>query len=116
MNLSSLLLLINSFFLASSFVTEHLPFSDLYVEGGICSCIGSNPPQEYVAPDDEDVLQEENIVKQQVREGLVDPNVAVQIRGLAKTYPGTCTVGCCCKCKRTTPYHAVKVRDLLSPF
>ena len=44
---------------------------------------------------------------------MVDPSVAVQIRGLAKTYPGTLKVGCCCKCKRTTPYNAVKVKDLL---
>ncbi|GKV14092.1 hypothetical protein SLEP1_g25013 [Rubroshorea leprosula] len=56
----------------------------------------------------EDVLEEENIVKQQTREGAVDPNVAVQIRGLAKTYPGSRKIGCCCKCKKTSPYHAIK--------
>ncbi|XP_028787945.1 ABC transporter A family member 2 [Neltuma alba] len=77
-------------------------------EGGVCSCVGSVPPQEYITPDDEDVLEEENVVKQQAAECMVDPNVAVQIRGLAKTYPGALTIGCCCKCKRTTAFHAVK--------
>ncbi|XP_021286924.1 ABC transporter A family member 2 [Herrania umbratica] len=77
-------------------------------EGGICSCIGSAPPVEHVTPDDEDVLEEENLVKTQTREGSVDPNVAVQIRGLAKTYPGSRKIGCCRKCKKTSPYHAVK--------
>ncbi|KAF8005573.1 hypothetical protein BT93_K0001 [Corymbia citriodora subsp. variegata] len=76
-------------------------------EGGICSCIGSVPPSEHVAPDDEDVLQEESIVKAQAKEGLDDTNVAVQIRGLVKTYPGTTKLGCC-KCKRTSTYHAIK--------
>ncbi|XP_030473887.1 ABC transporter A family member 2-like [Syzygium oleosum] len=76
-------------------------------EGGICSCIGSVPPLEHVTPDDEDVLQEESIVKAQAKEGLVDPNVAVQIRGLGKTYPGTTRLGCC-KCKRKSTYHAIK--------
>ncbi|KAJ0106704.1 hypothetical protein Patl1_17825 [Pistacia atlantica] len=72
----------------------------------IFSCIGSVPPLEHITPDDEDVLEEENIVKQQSREG-VEPNVAVQIRGLVKTYPGTRNIGCC-KCKKTSPFHAVK--------
>ncbi|KAM2487738.1 hypothetical protein ACFX1W_039631 [Malus domestica] len=76
-------------------------------EGGICRCIGSAPPKEHLTPDDEDVLEEENLVKQQTKEGRVDPNIAVQIRGLVKTYPGTFSVGCC-KCRRTKPYHAVK--------
>ncbi|KAI6675688.1 hypothetical protein NL676_003594 [Syzygium grande] len=76
-------------------------------KGGICSCIGSVPPLGHVTPDDEDVLQEESIVKAQAKEGLVDPNVAVQIRGLGKTYPGTTQLGCC-KCKRTSTYHAIK--------
>ncbi|KHN30817.1 ABC transporter A family member 2 [Glycine soja] len=77
-------------------------------EGGVCSCIGSAPRQEQSTPDDEDVLEEENKVKQQLTEGLLDANVAVQIRGLAKTYPGTRSIGCCFKCKRTSPYNAVK--------
>ncbi|GMJ04964.1 A. THALIANA ABC2 HOMOLOG 1, ABC2 homolog 1, ATP-binding cassette A2 [Hibiscus trionum] len=76
-------------------------------EGGVCSCIGSAPPVEHSTPDDEDVLQEENLVKTQAREGIVDRDVAVQIRGLAKTYPGSRSCGCC-KCKKTAPYHAVK--------
>ncbi|XP_010256707.1 PREDICTED: ABC transporter A family member 2-like isoform X2 [Nelumbo nucifera] len=76
-------------------------------EGGVCSCTGSIPELENITPDDEDVLQEQTGVKQQVNEGAVDPNVAVQIRGLAKTYPGTTNIGCC-RCKRTSPYHALR--------
>ncbi|KAG6632961.1 hypothetical protein I3843_12G015800 [Carya illinoinensis] len=76
-------------------------------EGGICSCIGSVPQQEHITPDDGDVLEEENRVKHQTREGVVDTDVAVQIRGLAKSYPGTRQCGCC-KCKKTPSYHAVR--------
>ncbi|CAK9158689.1 unnamed protein product [Ilex paraguariensis] len=76
-------------------------------EGGICSCISSVPQFEHITPDDEDVLEEENTVKQQVSEGVVDQDTAVQIRGLVKIYPGTTKIGCC-KCKRTSPYHAIK--------
>ncbi|XP_028787947.1 ABC transporter A family member 2-like isoform X2 [Neltuma alba] len=76
-------------------------------EGGVCSCVGSVPPQEYITPDDEDVLEEENVVKQQAAECMVDPNVAVQIRGLAKTYPGALNIGCCSKCQKTA-FKAVK--------
>ncbi|KAF2315981.1 hypothetical protein GH714_040776 [Hevea brasiliensis] len=53
-------------------------------EGGICSCMGSVPQQEHITPEDEDVLEEENIVKQEAKDGLVNPEVAVQVRGLAK--------------------------------
>lgn len=81
----------------------------LFTEGGICSCIGSVPSLEHITPDDVDVAEEENVVKQQAQEGMVDPNVAVQIRGLVKTYPGSRNIGCC-KCQKTSPYHAVKVR------
>ncbi|ESW10199.1 hypothetical protein PHAVU_009G189400 [Phaseolus vulgaris] len=77
-------------------------------EGGLCSCVDSNPRQEISTPDDEDVLDEESKVKQQLTEGLVDTNIAVQMHGLAKTYPGTRNIGCCCKCKKTAPYTAVK--------
>lgn len=76
-------------------------------EGGLCSCNSSVPPLEHESPDDEDVLNEENIVKQQAIDGLVDPSLAVQIRGLVKTYPGTTKSGCF-KCKRNSPYHALK--------
>ncbi|KMZ69207.1 ABC transporter A family member 2 [Zostera marina] len=76
-------------------------------EGGICSCMSSTPAVEIVTPDDEDVIAEETAVKQQVTESDLVPNVAVQIRGLRKTYAGTTNVGCF-KCKRTPPYHAVK--------
>lgn len=84
-----------------------------WVEGGICSCFGSLPALEPITPDDEDVLEEENTVKRQLSEGIVDSNVAVQIRGLAKTYPGAWKGNsfCCCKCKKTPPYHAVRVNN-----
>lgn len=65
---------------------------------------------EHITPDDEDVLEEENMVKQQIRESIPDPNVAVQICGLVKTFPGTRKIGCCCKCQKTSPYHAIKVK------
>ncbi|KAK7836996.1 abc transporter a family member 2 [Quercus suber] len=77
-------------------------------EGGMCNCIGSVPQHEHITPDDEDVLEEENIVKLQTKEGVVDSNVAVQIRGLVKTYPGTRDCNCCCRCKKTPPYHALR--------
>lgn len=77
-------------------------------EGGICTCFRSSSQLEHITPDDEDVLQEENTVKQQVQDGVVDSNIAVQIRGLAKVYPGSTSLGCC-KCKRTPPYHALRV-------
>ncbi|XP_030937873.1 ABC transporter A family member 2-like isoform X2 [Quercus lobata] len=75
-------------------------------EGNICRCIGLEPLPELITPDDEDVLEEENLVKQQAREGIDDPNAAVQIHGLVKTYPKTIKIGCC-RCKQTPPYHAI---------
>lgn len=80
----------------------------LLLEGGICSCTSSVPPPEDVTPDDEDVHDEENTVKQAASEGVVDTNIAVQIRGLVKMYPGTTKIGCC-KCEKTSHYHALKV-------
>ncbi|CAH2043969.1 unnamed protein product [Thlaspi arvense] len=76
-------------------------------EGSIFSWIGSVPPIEHVTPEDQDVLEEETLVKQQAMDGIVDPNIAVQIHGLAKTYPGTTKLGCC-KCTKTSSFHAVK--------
>ena len=81
------------------------------LEGGICSCIGSVPSMEHITPDDEDVLQEEIIIKEQRKEGVGDPNIVVQICSLVKTYPGTTNISCC-KCKKTSPYHAIKVLNL----
>ncbi|KAK4568284.1 hypothetical protein RGQ29_003887 [Quercus rubra] len=75
-------------------------------EGNICRCIGLEPSPELITPDDEDVLEEENLVKQQAREGIDDPNAAVQIHGLVKRYPKTIKIGCC-RCKQTPPYHAI---------
>ncbi|PIN20633.1 Lipid exporter ABCA1 [Handroanthus impetiginosus] len=76
-------------------------------EGTICSCVSSVPQWESIVPDDEDVQEEESRVKQQATEGIVDSSIAVQIRGLVKIYAGTTKIGCC-KCKKTSPYHALK--------
>ncbi|CAN0901620.1 ABC transporter A family member 2 [Linum grandiflorum] len=76
-------------------------------EGGICSCQGSIPQEEHISPDDEDVLEEETMVKKDAAGGTMDADVAVQMRGLAKTYAGTRKIGCC-KCQKTSPYHAVR--------
>ncbi|KAI4374544.1 hypothetical protein MLD38_012526 [Melastoma candidum] len=77
-------------------------------EGGVCSCFsGSVPPLEHFVPDDEDVLQEEELVKSQSNLGQVDQDIAVQIRGLTKIYRGATKIGCC-ECKRTPAYHALK--------
>lgn len=83
------------------------------IEGGICSCLGSLPVLEHITPDDEDVLEEENVVKRQLSDGVMDSNTAVQICGLAKTYPGAwkANFGWCCKCKKTSSYHAVRVMN-----
>lgn len=107
-----LLFLSCSLWLNSSTLCPHLPF----VEGGVCSCFGSAQHEEHDRPDDEDVLEEENAVRQQLTQGLVDANVSVQIHGLVKTYPGAFNISCCCKCKRSTPYHAVKVKHFLLQF
>ncbi|KAK1298423.1 ABC transporter A family member 2 [Acorus calamus] len=77
-------------------------------EGGICSCIGSIPPLDDVPPDDEDVFAEETVVKRQATENMLDPSIAVQIRGVTKTYPGTTKMVGCCKCKKSAAYHAVR--------
>ncbi|RID79514.1 hypothetical protein BRARA_A02247 [Brassica rapa] len=77
-------------------------------EGSICSCFGSVPPIEHLTPDDQDVLEEETLVKKQAMDGTVVPNISVQIHGRAKMYPGTTKLGCC-KCTKTSPFHAVKM-------
>ncbi|XP_015068163.1 ABC transporter A family member 2 [Solanum pennellii] len=76
-------------------------------EGSVCSCTGSVPALDSIIPDDEDVLEEENIVKQQAMQGEVNSNVAVQLHGLVKIFPGTTKMGCC-KCERKSPFHAIK--------
>uniref|UniRef100_A0A6N2NHT2 ABC transporter domain-containing protein n=1 Tax=Salix viminalis TaxID=40686 RepID=A0A6N2NHT2_SALVM len=80
---------------------------DKVEEGGICSCTSEIPQQDHLTPDDEDVLEEENVVKNDSKEGTVHPDVAVQVRGLSKTYPGATQISCC-KCKKTSAYHAVR--------
>ncbi|ONM04752.1 ABC2 homolog 15 [Zea mays] len=77
-------------------------------EGGLFSFFGSSRPADDATPTDEDVLAEQNLVKEQAANNAVDPNVAVQIHGLRKTYPGTFSIGCCCKCSKSKPFHSVK--------
>ncbi|KAL2935162.1 ABC transporter A family member 2 [Bienertia sinuspersici] len=77
-------------------------------QGGKCGCCNSDDALDSATPDDMDVLEEENAVKQQMRSGETDPNIAVQICGLVKTYPGKLNCGCCCKCHKTDSFHAIK--------
>lgn len=86
--------------------SRHLFFLFLFAESSIFSFIGSNPLPEIIASNDEDVLEEENSVKQQAREGENDPDAAVTIYGLVKTYPKTINIGR----RETSPYHAIKVK------
>jgi len=83
------------------------------LEGGLFSIFGSSHPVDDAALTDEDVLAEENLVKEQAANNEVDPGIAVQIRGLRKTYPGSFSMGCC-KCRTTKPFHSVKVSYLLA--
>ncbi|KAJ6375673.1 hypothetical protein OIU77_000612 [Salix suchowensis] len=46
---------------------------DKVEEGGICSCTSEIPQQDYITPDDEDVLEEENVVKNDLKEGHSPP-------------------------------------------
>uniref|UniRef100_A0A7N0VH21 ABC transporter domain-containing protein n=1 Tax=Kalanchoe fedtschenkoi TaxID=63787 RepID=A0A7N0VH21_KALFE len=71
---------------------------------GLFSLEGFIPRLEPITPDDDDVLEEENYVKQQTRDGEVAPNIAVQIQGLVKSYPGKFLK----KGAKSLPFHAVK--------
>ncbi|CAN4100428.1 unnamed protein product [Withania somnifera] len=85
-------------------------------ENAPCCGSGSAPPNDSFTQDDEDVLDEENRVKQQVKEGNVDPNVAVQLQDLYKMYSRTinfschscCLLCCYCRCKIKKPHKAVQ--------
>ncbi|XP_073143573.1 ABC transporter A family member 2-like [Henckelia pumila] len=61
-------------------------------------------------PDDESVIEEENSVKQQAREGILDPDVAVQFRALTKKYNAINEKICCFhfSCKTRKPFFAVE--------
>ncbi|XP_009629715.1 ABC transporter A family member 11-like [Nicotiana tomentosiformis] len=87
-----------------------------FKENAPCCGSGSAPPLDSFTQDDEDVLVEENRVKQQAEEGNVDPNVAVQLQDLNKMYSRTislschscCLLCCYCRCKIKKPYKAVQ--------
>lgn len=72
---------------------------------------------------DEDVNQEENSIKQAARESSIEDDIAVQLRGLAKTYSKRVKIDCqrccfCCfycKCKVQKSFDAVRVRILYMP-
>ncbi|MCO5597008.1 hypothetical protein L7F22_051080 [Adiantum nelumboides] len=71
---------------------------------GACCCNGSVAiPLESTAVD-EDVVAEEQFVRDQAA-GPYDPNIAVEVCGLMKTFQGTRE---CCRCRRSPPFHAVK--------
>ncbi|OWM74938.1 hypothetical protein CDL15_Pgr021289 [Punica granatum] len=85
-------------------------------ESGIFSCFGSLPVPEQNTPDDKDVLEEETAAKAQASNRLTDPNIAVQICGLMKAYPGTKSISCCCCCgKRTVNFPKNQLFCLLGP-
>nr|XP_027124397.1 ABC transporter A family member 11-like [Coffea arabica] len=71
---------------------------------------------DHFTPDDEDVHEEEASVKKATIEGTVDPDVAVQLRSLTKSYSMALKIRChrfcfcyfCCTCKITKPFVAVK--------
>uniref|UniRef100_A0A803M188 ABC transporter domain-containing protein n=1 Tax=Chenopodium quinoa TaxID=63459 RepID=A0A803M188_CHEQI len=77
-------------------------------QGVLCGCCDSDSAYVDITPDDTDVLEEEIVVKQQMKSNEIDSNIAVQIRGLVKIYPGKLNFGCCCKCQKTDPFHAIK--------
>ncbi|KAJ8560529.1 hypothetical protein K7X08_022389 [Anisodus acutangulus] len=87
-----------------------------FKENSPCCGSGSAPPNDSFTQDDEDVLEEENRVKQQAKEGNVDPNVAVQLQDLYKMYSRTinfschscCLLCCYCRFKIKKPYKAVQ--------
>ncbi|KAJ7195011.1 hypothetical protein O6H91_Y513100 [Diphasiastrum complanatum] len=80
-----------------------------YSEGGNPCCLSSLPQisSGNVAGDD-DVAAEEESVKQQQANHIGNPNLAVQVCGLVKTFPGSTHRAGCCNTKRIPPYHAVK--------
>eukprot|EP00249_Psilotum_nudum_P021774 c28239_g1_i1 orf=514-3321(-) len=58
---------------------------------------------------DDDVAAEEALVQQQTSlDDHRNPDLAVQVCGLRKTFPGATQRRCCCKYQRTPPYHAIK--------
>ncbi|CAI9112242.1 OLC1v1012661C1 [Oldenlandia corymbosa var. corymbosa] len=77
---------------------------------------GSIAQSSHFRPDDEDVREEEDFVKQSAMQGKIDAEVAVQLRGFAKSYPKTTNLRChrfcfcifCCTCKTEKPFDAVK--------
>eukprot|EP00245_Coleochaete_scutata_P012781 TRINITY_DN5005_c0_g1_i1.p1 TRINITY_DN5005_c0_g1~~TRINITY_DN5005_c0_g1_i1.p1 ORF type:complete len:1006 (-),score=193.03 TRINITY_DN5005_c0_g1_i1:975-3992(-) len=66
-----------------------------------------------IVPDDEDVIQEMNLVKEQAKNGL-EPgtSIAIRVQGLQKWFGGGIECQCCflicCKCKKSKPFQAVK--------
>ncbi|CDP20899.1 unnamed protein product [Coffea canephora] len=83
---------------------------------------GDNNLTDHFTLDDEDVHEEEASVKKATIEGTVDPDVAVQLRGLTKSYSMALKIRChrfsfcyfCCTCKITKPF--VTVKDLWMNF
>eukprot|EP00270_Netrium_digitus_P003854 TRINITY_DN1466_c0_g1_i1.p1 TRINITY_DN1466_c0_g1~~TRINITY_DN1466_c0_g1_i1.p1 ORF type:complete len:971 (+),score=291.84 TRINITY_DN1466_c0_g1_i1:469-3381(+) len=74
--------------------------------GGCCSCNQQLPPLEISGTVDEDVAEEEVLVKRQTQEGIPE-KVAMSVQGLIKIFPGGCDCNCC-SCKRRKSFQAVK--------
>ncbi|MCL7043833.1 hypothetical protein MKW94_026562 [Papaver nudicaule] len=81
------------------------------------SCTSEVPLLDEKTPDvddDEDVVEEKRMVKEYMKDNYEMNNnskIVVQLRGLAKAYPGTIKFkrgGCFCKLTKTSTYHAVK--------
>eukprot|EP00850_Spirogloea_muscicola_P008456 SM000045S16201 [mRNA] locus=s45:178603:184208:+ [translate_table: standard] len=84
-------------------------------EGKACSCCGrrgqvARPGVEVDATDvDADVAVEKETIKEQARCGApLDPSVAVQLCGLAKTFAGSRKRTGCCRYRALPPFQAVK--------
>ncbi|MCL7030568.1 hypothetical protein MKW94_023908 [Papaver nudicaule] len=75
-----------------------------------CSCTNEVPLLDEKNLDDEDVIEEKRMVKDYMKDNYKmdnDSHIVVQLRGLAKAYPGTIKLQGC-TFKRTSTYHAVK--------
>lgn len=102
---------------------DHFP---LFVNIEDISSLGgsSTTLPNHLTLNDEDVHQEENSIRQAARAGRVEDGIAVQLRGLAKTYPKQmkinckrfCFCCCYCKCKMKKSFDAVRVRNLLHVY
>ncbi|CAI5987769.1 unnamed protein product [Closterium sp. NIES-64] len=91
------------YFFYPSFWTGKASFAK-YNNGGSGK---ADPGLERVGEEDEDVREEEELVKGQAERGEVDADMAVSVRGLVKTFPKKWRMKGL-KCKVMPPFHAIK--------